>query len=81
MSYGNMPAPPPGAAPASDNTTLFGVLGIVFGICFWPLGFVFSILAMNTAGKVGKPKTLGIIGLVLSIIAVVISIVSFASRM
>ena len=71
------PMPPeqyPGMPPQrADNTTLFGVLGIVLAICFWPAGLVFSILAMNSAGRVGKPKTLGIIGLVLSVIAIEIS--------
>jgi hypothetical protein len=35
---------------------------------------VFSILAMNAAGRAGKPKTLGIIGLVLTILAAISSI-------
>ncbi len=68
------PMAPPPAPPANDHTTLFGVLGIVLGICLWPAGLVFSILAMNAAGRAGKPKTLGIIGLVLTILAAITSI-------
>jgi hypothetical protein len=66
------PMQPP---PRSDNTTLFGVLGIVLAICFWPAGIVFSVLAMNAAAKVGKPRTLGIVGLSLCGIAIIISII------
>lgn len=71
-----MPPPmgTPPAPPANDHTTLFGVLGIVLGICLWPAGLVFSILAMNAAGRAGKPKTLGIIGLVLTVLAALFSI-------
>jgi hypothetical protein len=64
----------------SDRTTLFGVLGIVFAFCLWPAGLVFSILAMNAAGSAGKPKTLGIIGLVLTILAAIGSISYAVSR-
>ncbi len=64
----------------SDRTTLFGVLGIVFAFCLWPAGLVFSILAMNAAGSAGKPKTLGIVGLVLTIVCGVISIAYYAAR-
>jgi hypothetical protein len=79
------PMPPeinnPTAAPqGNDHTTLFGVLAIVLGVCFWPAGLVFSILAMNSAGKAGKPKTLGIIGLVLSIISIILFIFSVIHR-
>lgn len=63
------PMQPP---PRSDNTTLFGVLGIVLAICFWPAGLVFSILALNAAARVNKPRTLGVIGLILSVIAIII---------
>jgi hypothetical protein len=72
MPPGQYPMEPP---PRSDNTTLFGVLGIVLAICFWPAGFVLSILAMNAAARVHKPRTLGVIGLILSGIAAIISII------
>jgi hypothetical protein len=61
--------------PRSDNTTLFGVLGIVLAICFWPAGLVFSTLAMNSAARVGKPRTLGIVGLAITAVAIIISII------
>lgn len=71
-------APPP-APPANDHTTLFGVLGIVLGVCLWPAGLVFSLLAMNAAGRAGKPKTLGVIGLILTILAAIFSIYRVAT--
>jgi hypothetical protein len=73
MAYPTEPA-------ANDKTTLFGVLGIVLAICLWPAGLVFSILALNAAGKAGKPKTLGIIGLVLTIVCAIGSIVYYSGR-
>ena len=51
--YGQQP-PPPG----NDKVTLWGVLGIVFAICCWPLGIVFAVLGLLEARKVGKPPTL-----------------------
>jgi len=65
------PAPPPAAA-AKDNTTLWGVLGIVLALCcpfLGPvLGVVFGVLSMNEAKKHGKQPTLayvafGLVGL------------------
>jgi hypothetical protein len=69
------PPPPPAAAPAKDNTTLFGVLGIVFAFCCGILGIVFGILSMNAAKKAGKPQTLGIVALVISVLNIVGGIV------
>jgi len=70
------PPPPPAAAPASnDKTTLFGVLGIVFAFCCGILGLVFGILSMNAAKKAGKPQTLGIVAIVISILNIVGGIV------
>ncbi|HEY9481421.1 MAG TPA: hypothetical protein VIR00_00525 [Micromonosporaceae bacterium] len=66
------PMQPP---PRNDNTTVFGVLGIVLAICFWPAGLVFSILAMRAAARVGKPRTLGLVGLGLCGLAVIILII------
>jgi len=72
---------PPAAAPAgNDKTTLWGVLGIVIGfICCWPLGIVFGILSMNEAKKVGKPTTLGIIAIAVSVLYIVVGIVYYAA--
>jgi putative Ca2+/H+ antiporter (TMEM165/GDT1 family) len=67
---------PPAAAPASDKTTLWGVLGIVVGLlCCWPLGVVFGILSMNEAKRVGKPNTLAILAFVASAINLIFGVV------
>jgi CDP-diglyceride synthetase len=68
---------PPAAAPAgNDKTTLWGVLGIVVGLlCCGLLGIVFGVLSMNEAKKAGKPKTLGIIAIVLSVLNIIGSII------
>jgi hypothetical protein len=70
-------APPPpyeaAAAPAGkDNTQLFGILGIVIGlICCGPAGIVLGILSIMQAKKFGKPQTLGIIAIVLSVVGII----------
>lgn len=69
------PYPPPAAQPANDKTTLWGVLGIVFGICCPILGIVFGILSMNEAKKSGKPPTLAYISFVVAVIAIVVGII------
>jgi hypothetical protein len=64
--------PQPGAAPVSrDNTTLFGVLGIVFGICCPLLGIVFAVLSHLQANKQGKPATLAIVGYVVAALSII----------
>ncbi|NJC64842.1 DUF4190 domain-containing protein [Planosporangium flavigriseum] len=71
---------PPAAQPAgNDKTTLWGVLGIVFGFCCWPLGIVFAILAMNEAKKAGKKPTLAYVAFAIAAISLVISIISIAT--
>lgn len=69
------PYPPPAATPANDRTTLFGVLGIVFGICCPIVGIIFAVLSLNAAKKAGKPQTLAIIGFVVAAISIVLGIV------
>ena len=64
--------PPPGAyapaAPAKNNTQLFGVLGIVFAVVCCPLlGVLFGWLSMNEAKKTGSDDTLGKVGFWLGI--------------
>lgn len=67
----------PAAQPAaSDKVTLWGVLGIVFGVCCWPLGIVFSVLGLQEAKKVGKPPTLAYIGFGLAAVFAVLSIIN-----
>jgi hypothetical protein len=56
----------------SDSTTIYGVLGIVLGLCCGPLGFIFSILAISSAAKHGRSKSAGIIGVILSSLVTVV---------
>ena len=59
----------------NDRTTLWGVLGIVIGLlCCGPAGIVFGILSINEASKWNKPKTLGILAIVLSALNIVAGI-------
>ena len=68
-------------APAGDKVTLWGVLGIVFSVCCWPLGLVFDVLGLMEAKKVGKPPTLAYIGFGLAALFAVLSIINFATGM
>jgi hypothetical protein len=68
--YGQQPP----AAPGNDKVTLWGVLGIVFAFCCWPLGIVFSVLCLMETKKVGKPLTLAYVALGLSIVLGLVSI-------
>ena len=49
--------------------TLWGVLGIVFAICCWPLGIVFGVLGLLEARKVGKPPTLAYVAFGIIVLA------------
>jgi hypothetical protein len=69
--YGQQPP----AASGNDKVTLWGVLGIVFAICCWPLGIVFGVLGLLEARKVGKPPTLAYIAFAIVAIALVLNIV------
>jgi hypothetical protein len=70
---------PPAAAPGNDKVTLWGVLGIVFAICCWPLGVVFGILGFLEARKVGKQPTLAYIAFGIIVLAFVVNIILFAT--
>jgi hypothetical protein len=78
-----MPPPPApyGAAPAAkDNSTLLGVLGIIIGlICCAPAGIVLGILSMQQAKKNGKPQTLGIVAVALSVLGILVNILVFTA--
>jgi hypothetical protein len=66
----------PGApAGGSDKTTLFGVLGIILGICCWPAGLVFAILSLNQSKKYNSSPTLAYVAFVIVAINLVLSIV------
>lgn len=70
---------PPPVAPGRDRTTLWGVLGIVVGLCCGPLGVVFGVLSLMNARRVGRQPTLGIIAIVLSALTIVGNIVANAN--
>jgi threonine/homoserine/homoserine lactone efflux protein len=74
------PMVPQPAPAAKDNTTLFGVLGIVFGLCCWPLGVVFAVLSHLQANKLGKPATLAIVGYVVAGLSLIGGIAYYANR-
>jgi hypothetical protein len=44
----------------------FGILGIIFGLVFFPLGFIFAALSLYAARKRKAGHTLGIGGVLLS---------------
>ncbi|HZM79539.1 MAG TPA: hypothetical protein VFC19_27730 [Candidatus Limnocylindrales bacterium] len=69
------------AAASDDKVTLWGVLGIIFSICCWPLGLVFDVLGLMEAKKVGKQPTLAYIGFGLAALFAVLSIINFATGM
>jgi short subunit fatty acids transporter len=68
--------PQPQAAPG-DKVTLWGVLGIVFSVCCWPLGLVFDVLGLMEAKKVGKQPTLAYIGFGLAALFAILSILQW----
>ena len=73
--YGQQPP----AAPGNDKVTLWGVLGIVFAICCWPLGIVFAVLGLMEAKKVGKKPTLAYVAFGLIVLSLIVNIVLAAT--
>jgi hypothetical protein len=71
--------PQPAPAGPKDNTTLFGVLGIVLALCCAPVGLVFAILSHLQANKNGKPATLAIVAYVVVALSIVLNIVYFTA--
>ncbi len=65
-------------APANDRSKVFGIIGICLCWCFLG-GLIFSILSIVQASRNGSPKTLGIIGLVLTIVLQVVYYIAFYS--
>jgi hypothetical protein len=70
--------PPPPAA-GNDKTTLWGVLGIVFSFCCFPLGIVFAILSLLEARKAGKQPTLAYVAFGVVALAIVLNIIFLAT--
>jgi ABC-type Fe3+ transport system permease subunit len=60
-----------------DNTTLYGVLGIVIAVvCCAPLGILFGYLSMQEARKHGKDQTLGKVGFWLGIALTALAVIA-----
>ncbi len=57
------------------KTNMWAILGLIFAFVFWPLGLVFSIVALVQlkSGK-EKGKGLAIAGLILSIVFAVVTL-------
>jgi len=69
------------AQPAGrDNTTLFGVIGIITAICCGIIGLIFGILSIMQARRVGKAPVLGWIAIVISVVNIIGGIVWNANR-
>ena len=71
--------PPPGGAPANDKVTLWGVLGIIFAFCCWPIGVVFGILSLLEARKYGKQPTLAYVTFGIIVLALIVNIILAAT--
>ena len=76
--------PPPVAQPAQpagkDNTTLFGWIGIIGGLCCGILGLIFGALSIAQAKKWGQSPVLGYIGIVIGLLNIVGGIVYNLNR-
>ncbi|WP_435823241.1 DUF4190 domain-containing protein [Catellatospora citrea] len=81
-----VPPPPPGPPPygtpsgmpgkGGDRVTLYGVLGIVLGLCCCGLiGLILGWLSVQEAKKVGKKPTLGYIAMAVGVIGIIWNII------
>lgn len=70
-----MTAPGAPAAAGNDKTTLFGVLGIILGLCCWPVGLVFAILSLNQSKKFGNQPTLAYVAFAVVALNLIFSII------
>jgi hypothetical protein len=57
-----------------DNSKVFGIIGICLCWCFLG-GLIFSILSIVQAGKNGSSKTLGYVGLALTVVLFLLGII------
>lgn len=70
-----VPAPQqPYAAPQENPGQLFGILSIVLFFVFPIAGLVLGVMSRNKSKAANMPTTLGTIGLVMNIIAVVLGV-------
>ncbi|HZM84002.1 MAG TPA: hypothetical protein VFC19_50430, partial [Candidatus Limnocylindrales bacterium] len=75
------PPPPHLAQPAgNDNTTLFGVIGIITAICCGIIGIIFGILSIMQARKWSKSPALGWIAVVIGVLNIIGGIVWNVNR-
>ncbi|MEU7823891.1 hypothetical protein [Catellatospora sp. NPDC049133] len=82
-----VPPPPPGPPPygtpsgmpprgGGDKVTLYGVLGIVLGLCCCGIiGLILGWLSVQEAKKVGKKPTLGYIAMAIGVIGIIWNII------
>jgi hypothetical protein len=63
-------------APASDGKTL-GIVGLVLAFVFSPAGLIVSIIARNQSKAAGVQNTPAKVGLVLSVIFVILSVLGW----
>ncbi len=69
------------AQPAGkDNTTLFGWIGIIGGLCCGLLGLIFGGLSIAQAKKWGQSPVLGYIGIAIGILNIIGGIVYQVQR-
>ncbi|MFE9688401.1 DUF4190 domain-containing protein [Micromonospora sp. NPDC005806] len=74
----NAPYPPPPPPPAAgrDRTTLWGVLGIIFGLlCCGILGIVFGYLSIRDAKRFGRSQLLGWLAIAFGVINLIASVI------
>jgi hypothetical protein len=69
------------AQPAGrDNTTLFGWIGIIGGLCCGILGLIFGGLSIMQAKRWGQSPVLGWIAIVIGVLNIVGGVVYQVSR-
>jgi preprotein translocase subunit SecG len=73
------PAPAPGPAPVSDGKTL-GIVGLVLAFVFSIAGLIVSIIASNQSKAAGVPNTPAKVGIILSIIFLVLSVIGIIAN-
>jgi hypothetical protein len=67
-------------AAGNDKTQLWGILGIVFGICCPIIGIIFAVLSMTEAKKAGKQPTLAYVGFAVAALSIIVGIIYQVTR-
>jgi hypothetical protein len=73
------PVPTPGPAPVSDGKTL-GIVGLVLAFVFSIAGLIVSIIASNQSKAAGVPNTPAKVGIILSIIFLILSVIGVIAQ-